>query len=105
MEPKIVLITTPNRSSSEKLSCGIVEARLAACVNIVPGVLSVYWWQGCLQKEAEELLIVKTALENLDSLQRLVFELHPYDTPEFIVLSPETVAEKYLDWMKSVLKT
>jgi periplasmic divalent cation tolerance protein len=95
----IVLVTAPDLRTARMLGRAALKARLAACVNILKGIESHYWWQGRIEKGAETLLILKTARQRLASLQKLVMSLHPYDTPEFLVLEVSGGNRRYLDWL------
>ena len=96
-----VLITAPDEQTALALARALVEARLAACVNLVPGVRSVYRWQGVVQDDGEILMIAKTRRARLVELQRRVHELHPYDVPEVIALPVGGGSEAYLGWIVS----
>ena len=96
---RVVLITAPDLPAARSLGRALVEARVAACANLVPGLTSIFRWQGAIQEEAEVLLIVKTRADRLDELGRLVAEQHPYEVPELVALRPEAVAPGYLAWL------
>jgi len=96
---KIVIVTCPDEGSSQKLARAIVAARLAACVNIIPGIRSIYSWKDKIEDEQEHILVIKTGEERLRELEETLIEMHPYDTPEFVVLDTEHVNEKYLSWV------
>lgn len=83
---------------AEAFAAGLVEARLAACVNLLP-VTSVYRWEGAVERAGETLLVLKTATERLPAVQAYVADRHPYDTPELVALAPEAVEERYLAWL------
>jgi periplasmic divalent cation tolerance protein len=95
----VVLVTVPDLKTGRRLARSALRARLAACVNLVPRIESHYWWQGKLEKGAESLMIFKTARRRLAALERHILERHPYDTPEFVVLSLSGGAKRYLDWI------
>ncbi len=80
----IVFVTAPGLEVARELSAGILERRLAACANLVPGVESHYWWEGKICNEAEVLMILKTTENSLVDLEAHVLEAHPYDTPDFV---------------------
>jgi periplasmic divalent cation tolerance protein len=101
---ELVLVTAPDAEVGRKLASAILEARLAACVNLVPGIESHYWWQGKIDQSAEVLLIIKTTKARLKALQKLVLKKHPYDTPEFVAIPATMVAEKYLAWVRESVK-
>src|ERR1700723_2676085 len=96
---RVVLITVPRGGRAESLAEGIVEARLAACVNILPGAVSIYRWKGRVHRDAESLLIVKTTVSKLKALERWVKARHPYDVPEFVVLPVSSGSKGYLSWL------
>ncbi|CAL4933116.1 unnamed protein product [Urochloa decumbens] len=97
----VVYVTVPNREAGKKLAGSIISEKLAACVNIVPGVESVYWWEGKVQSDAEELLIIKTRESLLDALTEHVKANHEYDVPEVIALPIKGGNLKYLEWLKN----
>ena len=96
---RVVLITTPDAATAEAIARGLVEAKLAACVNIVPGVVSHYRWEGALHKDRELLLIVKTRAGALPRLTRFVRKKHPAELPEIIALAVSEGDPRYLDWI------
>jgi len=100
---RVVLVTSP-AAVAEALAATLVEERLAACVSIVPGVLSVYRWQGTIEREPEALLLVKTDAALLDALSRRVRELHPYDVPETLTLPVAEGSSDYLAWLADSLR-
>lgn len=100
---RVVLITAP-RPKANALAKGLVSARLAACVNVVPGVVSHFRWKGKIQKDAEALLIAKTAASALPALKRWVEKNHPYDVPEVLALPVEDGSAAYLDWLEESLR-
>jgi periplasmic divalent cation tolerance protein len=95
----IVLVTTPDLKSGRMLAKAALEARLAACANLVPGIESHYWWQGKLETGAEILILFKTQKSRLAALEKLILEKHPYDTPEILALPLTSGAKNYLDWI------
>lgn len=99
MKPVIVLTTVGADFDPRPLARELVEARLAACVNIVPGVESVYRWEGKVAEDGEKLLLIKTTDERLDELQRALLAKHPYDVPEFVVITPDDVRGAYREWL------
>lgn len=100
----IVLTTTPAIKEAEALSEKIVEARLAACVQILPQMRSVYIWEGKLQKEDEHLLLIKTLPEKFDELSAFITLNHPYDVPEIVAIDSERVSAPYLEWLTSAVR-
>ena len=99
MDARIVLSTTGSRDEAERIAHALVEQRLAACVNLVPGLTSIYRWQGAVESAEEILLLIKTTRQNLEALEDKLRELHSYDVPEFLVLTPESASQPYLDWL------
>ncbi len=95
----VVLVTAPDMDLARHLAKGALEAKLAACANIVPAVESHYWWKGKLESSDEVLLIFKTRQQLLPKLERAVREIHPYDTPEFVALPLTIGSRKYLAWL------
>lgn len=96
----VVYVTVPNREAGKKLANSIVKEKLAACVNIVPGIESVYQWQGEIQSDAEELLIIKTRQSLLEALTEHVKANHEYEVPEVISLPITGGSIPYLKWLK-----
>lgn len=96
---RIILTTVASAEAAHLLARALVEARLAACVNIIDGVKSVYRWGGEIQDDREVLLIVKTVDERMEELQSKLLELHPYELPELVVLDPAAASERYLSWL------
>jgi len=95
----IVLITAPNRESGRQIARRLVEERLAACVNLLPGITSFYHWEGQLNEDEEVLLICKTRHEHFERLQIEVKAIHPYQVPEVIALPLTDGLEAYLHWV------
>ncbi len=100
----VTLCTVPDRESGEKIAAALVEERLAACVNIVAGVASVYRWKGKVEKASECLLIIKTGVSRFDVLKRRIQELHPYELPEIIALPIIHGSREYLNWITESTK-
>ena len=94
-------MTAPDAEVAERLARTLVDERLAACANIVPGVVSVYRWEGEVQRDSEVLVILKTSAEVLDDLESRAVELHPYDVPEVLALPVRGGHEPYLDWVRA----
>lgn len=97
----VLLMTAPDAATAERLGRAVVDERLAACANVVPGITSIYRWEGEVQTEPEVLMIVKTTVEAVGPLMERVAELHPYDVPELLALPVEAGAVKYLNWVGS----
>jgi len=95
----VVLITASSRSEAEAIGRALVEGRLAACVNIIPGVHSLFWWQGKVEEQDEALLLVKSKNELLPSVIEAVKRLHSYTVPEVVALSILAGSPDYLAWI------
>lgn len=100
----IVLTTTPDVEEAESLARKIVEARLAACVQVLPPMKSFYFWESEIQTDSEHLLLIKTLPEKFDGLKDFIEANHSYSVPEIVALAAEKVSESYLGWMKDYLK-
>jgi periplasmic divalent cation tolerance protein len=96
---KVVLVTLPDAASAEALVERLVEERVVACGNLVPGLTSIYRWQGRVERAEEVLVLFKTTAEGAERLIRRVPELHPYDVPEVLVLPVEAGHGPYLQWV------
>lgn len=96
---RVVLLTAPDALAAEHLARALIEERLAACVNVVPGVRSFYRWEGQVQDDTEFLLVVKTQAERVGTLAARVDELHPYDLPEILELPASGGSGAYLHWV------
>jgi periplasmic divalent cation tolerance protein len=99
MQPVIVLTTVGEGYDARALASQLVEQRLAACVNIVADLYSVYRWQGRVEHGQEQLLVIKTVEERLFELKEALFERHPYEVPEFVVVPIEKIEGPYLEWL------
>lgn len=96
---RIALTTTSSEEEGRSLAHVLVERRLAACVNLVPNLTSVYRWQGTVDETTETLLLIKTTAEQLPALEAALSELHSYEVPEFLALIPESGSQAYLAWL------
>ena len=103
-DSSVVFVTVSNEAEAKSLAKGAVEAKLAACVNIVPGITSVYSWEGKVCEDGELLLIMKTCSSKIEALHAFIREKHSYDTPEFITLPVMAGSAAYLHWMKQSLQ-
>lgn len=104
MNPVLVLTTTGADFDARALAHALVEARLAACVNIVAPVHSVYRWEGRVADDAEQLLIIKTTDERVAALRDELLRLHPYDVPEFVVLPIAGTSAAYGAWLAEAIR-
>ncbi len=100
----IVKITCPTSEVAERIATVLVERRLAACVNILPGVTSIYQWQGEICRDSETLLLVKTADERAEEILEVLVAEHPYEVPEALWTPVVYGSESYLDWMTESMK-
>ncbi len=104
MTDKIVVFSTASSAEeAEKVARSLVEARLAACVNVVPGLRSYYRWQGKIEDSAEFLLVIKSAREHFEALCTLIKKLHSYEVPEVIAVPVVDGTRNYLNWMDGEL--
>lgn len=105
MSVHLVYCTCPDRDIGLALARPLIEERLAACVNIVPGLTSIYRWQGTIQEDDEALLLIKTAAARLPALMERLRQLHPYDVPEIIAVPIAEGLPAYLNWVHSCTDT
>ncbi|MGJ0482999.1 MAG: divalent-cation tolerance protein CutA [Methylomicrobium sp.] len=96
---QLILCTCPDRDTSEKIAQKLVEGRLAACVNILPGLTSIYTWQDRLETAEEHLLLIKSASGRYSAVEQAIRALHPYDLPEIIALPIAQGLPDYLNWI------
>lgn len=101
---RMALVTAPDVDTARRLGKLVLEARLAACVNLVPAIESHYWWQGKLDSSSEVLLLIKTTEAKIGELEKLILKSHPYDTAEFVVVGATEVTEKYFKWVLESVK-
>ena len=99
MTPVIVLTTVGATFDVAALARELVEQRLAACVNVIPRIESIYRWQGRIETDAEQLLLIKTTRERVDALRSALFARHPYEVPEFVVIQMDDVAGPWREWL------
>jgi periplasmic divalent cation tolerance protein len=100
----VVLSTCSSREEADRIAYQLVDQHLAACVSVVPGVGSIYRWQGAVERAEECLLIVKTSRALFDPLRVRIEQLHSYSTPEILALPIVDGAEGYLNWMAAELE-
>ena len=96
----VALSTVGNASDAQRIGRALVERRLVACVNVVPGVTSIYAWKGSVTTDSELLLVIKTRRAKLDEVRSALLELHPYEVPELIALPIEGGHGAYLEWIE-----
>ncbi len=95
----VVLVTAPSTDEAARIARALVEERLAACGSVVPGLRSIYRWEGKVEEESEALLLVKTTRERFPVLRDRVLALHPYQVPEVLALPVEAGSDRYLAWL------
>ena len=100
----IFFVTVSDIKFAEELSFDLIKAKIAACVNIVEGITSIYAWKGKIEKDCECFLIIKTTTDKSDELIKYIENHHPYDTPECIGIKIEEGSRKYLGWISSSVK-
>ncbi|KRG44313.1 hypothetical protein ARC78_05860 [Stenotrophomonas pictorum JCM 9942] len=101
MDVRLVFCTCPDTVTAQSLARHLVEQRLAACVNLLPPMQSVYRWQGQIEQAQEVQLLIKTCAERLDALSAAIVQQHPYELPEILVVSPDAGLPAYLDWIRA----
>jgi len=99
-EVRVAFATAPDWDTAARIARALVEERLAACANVVPGVRSIYRWQGRVEDEAEVLLVLKTRADRVDALGARLRALHPYALPELVALPAVGGLAGYLDWVR-----
>ena len=96
---RVVLVTVSSEDEATKVARGLVEQKLAACVNVIPRIESIYRWQGRIETDAEQLLLIKTTQARVDDLRERLMARHPYEVPEFVVIEPEAMSDAYRAWL------
>lgn len=97
----VVFTTTPNKAEAETLARKLVEQKLAACVQVVPRIMSFYRWEGEVQKDEEYLLLIKTLPEKFSDLEAFIKANHSYSVPEIAAVNVEDVSKEYLEWLNA----
>jgi periplasmic divalent cation tolerance protein len=97
----ITFCTCPDSASAEAIAHALVQERLAACVNRVPGIASTYRWEGKVTTDREELLLIKTTAGRFEAMKERLLQLHPYDLPEVLALATGPAHEAYVDWVRA----
>ncbi len=100
---RLVLVTAPDSRTGKRLAKLALESKLAACVNLIPKIESLYWWKGKIEQSKEVLLILKTGSGQLRQLEKLLVTHHPYDTPEILSVPLSQGNRKYLSWLEASL--
>lgn len=96
---RIILCTFPDADTAASTARQLVEEGLAACVNLLPDIRSIYQWDGKVCDESEQLVLIKTTQQRYSDLERRLTELHPYDTPEVLAIPVAAGSVRYLDWV------
>ena len=96
----IIFVTAPNSEEASRIANALVSEQLAACVNIVPSIESIYRWEGKVTSDREALMIIKTVDDRYVDVERRVKELHSYSTPEIVAIPIEQGSREYLDWIR-----
>jgi periplasmic divalent cation tolerance protein len=99
--PIVALSTVATAEDADRIARLLVETRVAACVNVVPGVVSFYRWKGAIERDAELLLVMKTTGERLEALKAALVAAHPYEVPELVAFPIAAGHQAYLDWLTS----
>ena len=100
MSALVVLVTAPSTDAALSLGRALVDERLAACVSVVPGITSIFAWEGKREEAAEALLVIKTESRRYAALEQRVQELHPYSVPEVLALTVEAGSPAYVQWVR-----
>jgi periplasmic divalent cation tolerance protein len=103
MNPAVIFITCANKKEARRIACGLVKNKLAACVNIIDRIESVFWWEGKIDRADEVLLVIKSQKSKLNRVIRLVKTMHSYQVPEIIALPITAGYKPYLDWIDESL--
>jgi periplasmic divalent cation tolerance protein len=100
----VALSTVASPTDAERVARVLVERRLAACVNVVPGIVSVYRWKGKVERAEELLLVIKTGADRLEALREALLECHPYELPELVTLEVQGGHAPYLAWLDECVR-
>lgn len=96
-----VYVTAPTADDGKAIASKLINEKLAACVNMIPGIQSMYWWEGKVETDSEVLLMIKSRAQLFDALSKVVVDTHPYDVPEVIAVPITNGNKGYLDWLAS----
>lgn len=99
MEPLLIITNCPDEETANTIALAVVETGLAACVNILPRIQSIYRWQGTIESATEIPLFIKSTAANYPALEKLIHERHPYEVPEIIALPVTRGLPAYLSWL------
>jgi len=101
----LIFCTCPDKDTAKKLARQLVEKKLAACVNILPGITSMYEWEGQIESVQEHLLLIKSVQDNYRAIEAHLFKSHPYEIPEIIAVPIEHGLPEYLDWIDACISS
>jgi len=104
MKPQVVWVTTSSVEEARKIAVAVLNEKLAACVQIIPGVESHFWWQGTLKGQLEVLLVLKADVGHFQALSEMIRANHSYESPEIIAMVPASVDPAYLQWWSETLE-
>lgn len=104
MNAVLILTTLAADFDARPIARELVESRLAACVNILPAMTSVYRWEGSVHEEGEQLLVIKTTEDRVEQLQAALFAHHPYEVPEFVVVTIDRLGDAYGRWLVDAVR-
>jgi len=104
MTEYIYFVTSPNIETSKMIASILVKEKIAACVNIISNILSMYWWKDKIEESEENLLIIKTTSTNQNKLKEIIKKNHPYETPECVGFPIQDGLEKYLAWIRDSVR-
>ena len=102
--PLVALSTVATAEAAERIARSLVEKGLAACVNVVPGLVSFYRWQGRVERDPEVLLVIKTRSERFEELKAALLAEHPYDLPELVAFPIAAGHQPYLEWLEASVR-
>jgi len=102
--PRLIFVTASSMEEARNLAQAILDQHLAACVNLISGVESHYWWQGKLETASEVMLVIKSSAEQFEALAELVRRLHSYECPEIVTVAPEEMSPGYRAWWEEQMR-
>jgi periplasmic divalent cation tolerance protein len=100
----VVLCTCPDEHTAQRIASALVNERLAACVNVLPGIRSIFRWEGRVESSTEALLVIKSRGDAYPDLEARILELHPYELPEVVAVAITGGAVRYLDWIAEAVE-
>jgi periplasmic divalent cation tolerance protein len=100
----VLLTTVPDANTGERLAKGLIDQEFAACINLLPAMTSFYKWQGKVECDSEQQLLIKTRRNKIDAIEQWLTDHHPYDVPELITLPISDSSQDYLQWLNDSIK-